>query len=66
MTRLPIKAGGGDVADAIVSARWEKDEVAGKNLVLPHHDDVADLKEKDTRDTSSDNIEADIQWLDKN
>lgn len=47
MTWLPIKAGGGDVADAIVSAGWEKDEVAGKNLVLSYHDDVTHLKEKD-------------------
>lgn len=48
MTWLPIEAGGGDVADAIISAGWEKDEVTGKNLILSYHDDVTHLKEKDT------------------
>lgn len=48
MTRLPVEAGGGDVAGAVVPAGGEKDEVAGESLVLSHHDDVAHLKRRGT------------------
>lgn len=43
MTGLPVQAGSGDVAGAIMAAGGEQDEVTGESLVLPHHDDVPHL-----------------------
>lgn len=47
MTRLPVQAGGSNVAGPIMAAGGEQDEVTGESLVLPHHDDVPHLTEQD-------------------
>lgn len=51
MTRLSIQAGGGDVAGPIIAAGGKKDEITGECLVLPHHDDVPHLTDKDGHNT---------------
>ena len=55
VTGLPVQAGGGDEAGPILTTGGEKDEVTGKRLVLPHHNDVPHLTEQDSSHTHSHN-----------
>ncbi len=45
VTRLPVQAGGSNIAGPIMAAGGEQDEVTRESLVLPHHDDVPHLTE---------------------
>lgn len=47
VTGLPVQAGGGDVAGPIMAAGGEQDEVTWEGLVLPHHNNVPNLTERD-------------------
>lgn len=45
---LSVQAGGGHVAGPIRAAAGQEDQVTGEGLVLLDHDDVPDLRDRQT------------------